>query len=237
MHGEVCDSQIEKPSASSRTRSLKLIEVASLCDRVDVQMIDLPLATFDTDVAATPGVLVLMLLAGLVGAPLPEEGVFAYAGWSARGGALHPAVAFGVPYATVLALDAIVFAIGRRLGPALRRSRLLRRVPRRRQARMRACVARRGVLAVGAARLVMGTRVPTFLAAGAGGLSWRRFLAADAAFLVLSAGWPFLLGGAIDDAPALFARIGSWARWLGPAIVVALVVVLIRARRHRPEQA
>lgn len=237
MHREVHDSQIEKRSSPKRARALKLIEVESSCDRVRVRVIDSSLATLDTDVAATPGVLVALVLAGFVGAPLPEEGVFAYAGWSAKSGSLAPGVAFGVPYVTVLALDAFVFAVGRRLGPALRRSRLVRRIPRRRLARVRLCVSRRGMLAVAAARMVMGTRVPTFLAAGAGGLSWRRFLATDVVFLVLSGGWPFLLGGAIEDAPRLFAQIGSYARWLGPGIAVVLVVLLIRARRRGPRRS
>ncbi len=196
-----------------------------------------PMLALDLDASATPEMLVLLLLAGLAGAPLPEEGVFAWAGWSARTGALPIPVAFGVPFGTVLLLDLAVFEFGRRLGPALRRSRVMRRVPRRKRARMRAFVRRRGGCAVGVARFVMGTRVATFLAAGAAGMSRRRFLAIDAPLLLASGGWPFLLGWALDDAPALMARLGSWARWIVPAVLAALVVVAIRAWRRRDKEA
>lgn len=232
------DSHFEKSCAATRLCALKLIEKASSCD-VD-RVHDLVIATdmLPADDAATLGALVGALCAGVFGAPVPEEVVFAVAGWRARTGALTPGVAYVVLVATVALLDLGVFEVGRRLGPSLRRSRLGRRLPRRRWAYLRAFIARRGALAVGLARLAMGARVPTFLLAGAGGMSRGRFVAVAWPFTLISSAWPFALGASLPDGPAALDVVWDHARWVGPLLLVsALVVVAWVRRRPRRQRA
>lgn len=193
--------------------------------------------TLPADDAATLGALVVTLCAGVFGAPVPEEVVFAVAGWRARLGALAPTVSFPVLVATVALLDLGVFEVGRRLGPAVRRSRVGRRLPRRRWAWLRAFIARRGVLAVALARMAMGMRVPTFLLAGAGGMSRARFVAVAWPVTLLSSAWPFALGASLEDGPAALDAVWGHARWIGPLLLVtALVLVAGRRRRSRRQR-
>ena len=170
-------------------------------------------------------VLILILVLGACLVPIPEEAAFAIGGALAARGSLSLPVLYALGWGTILALDLALFALGRRAGQDLERSRIGRRVGEVRWTRFRELVDRRGAWGVAGARFVMGARIPTFVLAGALGMPRGRFLAAVGVAGLFSAGIPLLLGygfGAhLDD---LLQAFGT-ARWLLLGIVIVALLL------------
>lgn len=169
--------------------------------------------------------LIVILVLGACLVPIPEEAAFAIGGTLAARGSLSLPMLFILGWSTVLVLDLALYALGRRAGPDLARSRVGRRVGEARWARLRELAERRGAWGVVGARFVMGTRIPTFVLAGALGMPRGRFLAAVGVAGLFSAGIPLLLGYAfgahLED---LLAALGT-LRWL--LLGIALVALLV----------
>lgn len=169
--------------------------------------------------------LIVILVLGACLVPIPEEAAFAIGGTLAARGSLSLPMLFVLGWSTVLVLDLALYALGRRAGPDLARSRVGRRVGEARWARLRELAERRGAWGVVGARFVMGTRIPTFVLAGALGMPRGRFLAAVGVAGLFSAGIPLLLGYAfgahLED---LLAALGT-VRWLLLGIVLVALLV------------
>jgi len=169
--------------------------------------------------------LILILVLGACLVPTPEEAAFAIGGALAARGSLSLLLLYVLGWATVLVLDLGLYAVGRRAGSDLERSRIGRRVGQARWLHLRELAERRGAWGVVGARFVMGTRIPTFVLAGALGMPRGRFLAAVGVAGLFSAGIPLLLGyvfGAhLED---LLAALGT-ARWL--LLGIAFVAFLL----------
>lgn len=126
--------------------------------------------------------------------------------------------------------DHLGFAIGRRYGDALRQTRVVRRLGVDHFDRATSKLRRHGGIAVFFTRLVPIVRTLTPAAAGASGLSYRRFAPASIAG---SAFWSgvYVGGGSVAGATAAMTTdaLGGDA-WLVPALVVLAVLPLVLRR-------
>ena len=157
--------------------------------------------------------LLLVLVGGAAGVPIPEEAVLATAGFLAARDRVPALPTFAACWATLWVLDALTYEVGRRLGPRARRSWMGQRIARRRWAWMRLHMRRHGVKTVAGARFVMGSRIATFLAAGAAHMPRSRFWATTGLAGLVSGGIPFVLGWWLADSlPAVLEglRVGRW---------------------------
>jgi membrane protein DedA with SNARE-associated domain len=142
--------------------------------------------------------LLLLLLAGGVGVPVPEELIQLTAGYLANRGLFSFWPAVVVAWVGLVGGDFLLFRLGRAHGPRLLDTRRVARVltPARR-AFIERHFARHAVLTIMVARHASGLRLPVFALAGASGVRSRTFLLADGCSallsvpLVVGAGWLF----------------------------------------------
>ena len=177
------------------------------------------------------GVLGLLCVAG-VGAPVSEDLVLIGGGAvvARSGGSLPLMIACG--WVGVVVGDAMLFRIGRHLGPrAMRQRHLARVLTPARVERVRSYYRRFGALTVAAVRFVPGLRATTILMAGSSGLPFGKFLAADGAAAMVTA--PLLVWlGFRFGAVALrdVSQVGYVL--LVAALVAVAVVIAVRAVRQ-----
>jgi membrane protein DedA with SNARE-associated domain len=186
---------------------------------------------------AVYGLIAAALLAGGLGVPVPEEAVLAVAGWLASLGRVSVVGAWLSAWVAIVGWDVVLHGVGRALGPRLASSRFGRRVGPQRIAAAREFFERHGVLAVAAARFVMGTRNVTFLVAGAAGMPRGRFLAVVAPLGLVSTGIPFAMGYFLGrELPRVLEglRLAQWTLLAVAVVVVTLLVLRHRRRRASP---
>ena len=177
------------------------------------------------------------LLAGGLGIPLPEDAAILAAGVLVARGVVVAPVAFVLVMAAVLGGDLLLFLFARRLGPAAYERRVFRRLlPPKRRARVEALYARHGGKVVFVARHIVGVRAAAFALAGMNGMAVKKFIAWDAFAAALSV--PVVMGLGYFGAQHLDAvRRGlSMVEHdiaLVVVIAVAAVVVLARAVQRR----
>jgi len=129
--------------------------------------------------------------------------------------------------------DTIGYLLGRRYGPALRESRVVRRVGQNHWDRAGKLLCRNGGRAVFTARFLPVVRTLMPAAAGASGLTYRRFLPAS---LVGAFSWSALhigIGAAAGASARYIEKMLGTASWIvmGLLVVVGVSVVLVRRRR------
>ena len=171
-----------------------------------------------------------LLVAGGVGAPVPEELIQITAGYLARRGLISFLPAAAVAWVGLVVGDALLFRLARRHGPRLLETpRVARLLTPARRAALERHYARHAFLTVMAGRHLSVLRVPIFALAGASGVPTATFVLADglsamiSAPLVLGLGWFF--AGHVEElkqdlawaehallALALLAGV-AWALW------------------------
>ncbi len=171
-----------------------------------------------------------LLLAGGVGAPVPEELIQVTAGYLARRGLISFLPALGVAWIGLVVGDAMLFRLARRHGPKLLEApRVARLLTPERRAALERHYARHAFLTVMAGRHLSVLRVPIFVLAGASGVPTATFVLADGLSamisvpLVVGLGWIF--AGHVEElkqdmawaehalgALALLAAV-AWALW------------------------
>jgi membrane protein DedA with SNARE-associated domain len=129
----------------------------------------------------------VLLVAGGLGIPVPEELVQLTAGYLAQRGLLDFAPALTITYLGIVTGDVLLFLVGQRHGEMLLARRAVARflTPRRRE-QLEHHFARHAFLTVMAARHMSGLRVPAFVLAATHGVSARTFVLADALSALLS---------------------------------------------------
>jgi membrane protein DedA with SNARE-associated domain len=180
--------------------------------------------------------ILVALLAGGVGVPLPEELTQLTAGVLASQGILDLRLAVLTVWVGLLAGDTLLFVLARRHGPRALRARLVARVlTEQRRRALEAHFARHAFLTVAIARHMGGVRVAAFALAGVSGVRLRTFLLADGLSALVSV--PVVVG-----AGYLFSEHISQVRRelrlveltvLAVVLVVAGVVWLRRRQRLR----
>jgi len=127
--------------------------------------------------------------------------------------------------------DHLGYLVGRRAGPALARGRLVRRAGAHRWERAVALLDRYGAPVLVVGRLVPGVRTLLGVAAGAAGMSYRRYAAAAAlAALLWSA---IFVGGTAAVVPVVLGMEPLHVVGAAGAVAVAVLVALRRGRSRR----
>jgi len=180
--------------------------------------------------------LFLLLVAGGIGLPFPEDLTLVGAGALAEQRILWLPDVIAVGFAGVVAADWIVYFFGRRYGAGIvTHPRLARLFGADRLEAVRDVVLRRGAQAVFLARFMFGLRLVTFLSAGTFGVSAPRFAVAEAAasaiYVPAMATLGFLFAHQAMRVAENVHRIERWLVLLG--LVGLALYLALRARAAR----
>lgn len=179
--------------------------------------------------------ILLLLVGGGLGLPVPEELVVLTAGVLAGQGRVDLFAAGLTCYLGVLAGDLLLYTIGRRAGPRVLERRHFRRLFTPERVRwIEERVQRHGALTIVLARLTAGLRAPTFLIAGVSRLPLRRFLLADAAAALFTVSLVLLLGYHFGTrVTPVLRRIGAWEHTVVAILAGATLLWMLVAWRRR----
>lgn len=168
-----------------------------------------------------------------VGLVLPGETSLVLGGVLAARGNLDLPVLITVGVVAAVTGDQVGYAVGRWMGPGMRRSRLGRRIGEGRWDHAEAVLARRGAVAVLVGRFVAVLRALVPALAGAGRMPYRHFLPANAVggtlWVIAATGVGYLAGRSWHHAETL---LGLWGA-TGAAVALVAVAIAAARRRHR----
>jgi membrane protein DedA with SNARE-associated domain len=169
--------------------------------------------------------MLLLLLGGGVGLPLPEDLTLLAAGVLAHQHVLQLRDVIVVGFAGVVCADWIIYLVGRRYGREIVRLPMLARlVGADRIDAVRSTVERHGARAVFAARFVLGFRIATFFAAGAFHVPAYKFALGEAAgsavFVPAMVTLGFLFSGQAERIAHDVSRVRHWLLLVGLVGVV-----------------
>lgn len=133
------------------------------------------------------GLMFAWIIAAGLGLPLPEDVAMISGAILAQRGVTNLWVTVAVLAVSVLLGDTILYFIARRIGPAIYERKFIQRVmPPERRAHVEGLIAKYGSLVVFGARHVAGLRGAIFAMCAIHGISYPRFILADAAALAIS---------------------------------------------------
>ncbi|NMO23212.1 DedA family protein [Pyxidicoccus fallax] len=182
-------------------------------------------------------VLFLVLVAGGVGVPIPEDLVLLATGILSHRGVLPLPLALAMAFCGVLCGDLLLFLTARRLGPALYEHRRLRGLlPPERRERLARLYARHGGRLVFAGRFLSVLRGAVFAMAAVQGMPVRRFVLWDALALCVSVpvvvGLGYAFSHSVDRVTRGLGRVEHGVVITAVLGLVALVLArAVRARR------
>lgn len=173
---------------------------------------------------------VLALLGGALGLPLPEELVVLTAGALAGRGITRWWIGLPVCYLGVLLADCLLYVVARKLGNAALEHRRFRRIlPPARRAKLRRLFETRGPVVILVARHIPGVRAATFALAGIDRYPFRRLLFWDGLGVLSSTTIVFWLGFYFaEELARVRERIADVQGLL--LVLVALVVLFFAGR-------
>ncbi|GAB4224288.1 MAG: hypothetical protein Kow0062_25820 [Acidobacteriota bacterium] len=181
--------------------------------------------------------LVLGVMAGTVGIPIPEEVPLLTAGVLAALGVIDLRIAIAVGIVTCFVGDLAVFATGRRIGFHLEGHPRIARVVRGRGfRRARRLYVDHGPWTLFIARMLPGVKTPFLFTAGAMRMPWRRFLAFDLGSVLVLVPTLVLVGYHSSWSLAQLTRVIGEVGLLAAALfVLALggVIAAYAIRRRR----
>lgn len=173
----------------------------------------------------------------LVGLVVPGDSIVLIAGTAVTSWLEWAALIVAVVAGSLVG-ESIGFALGWRFGPAIRRSRLGRRIGEQHWVRAETYLARRGGVAVLLSRFlpVLHSLIP--LTVGASGMPYRRFIRWTAPACVV---WALLYVSVSAGAATSYRELSDrlhLAGWFvaGGVVVIAAAVIVARRILHRREQ-
>ncbi len=174
--------------------------------------------------------IVLALLAGAVGVPIPEEVVLLTAGALAGRGVTRWWLSAIVCFFGVLLADTLLYFVARKLGNAALTHRRFRKIlPPHRREKLRQLFQTRGPWVILVARHIPGVRAASFALAGIDRYPFLRFIGWDAIGLASSGTIVFSLGyffaAQLDRARQWVANVQG-----GLFVLVVLVILFFVAR-------
>jgi membrane protein DedA with SNARE-associated domain len=168
--------------------------------------------------------LVVLILMGGVGLPVPEDAALLLCGLLISTGTVHTLLALPLVYVSILAADLILYSIGRKFGRKIVEHRMLRRlIPPERLAAIEEKFRKWGTLFVMAGRQLPGLRAHVFLVSGVMHVPRLKLVLADAAASPVTIGVMVSLGYAGGRSFEVIQRDISR---VGHVIVVAAVAAL-----------
>lgn len=135
--------------------------------------------------------------------------------------------------------DSIGYAIGKRWGPALRETKLIRKYGTEGWDKATGILRKRGAWAVFFARFLPVVRTLTPAAAGTSGLPYRKFLPAVVAGAACWSAMHIAIGAALGEAAERIEKYISTggAIVVGAVIVGAVIMILVRKRKKAKQKA
>jgi membrane protein DedA with SNARE-associated domain len=193
------------------------------------------------------GLMFAWIIAAGLGLPLPEDIAMISGAILAQRGVTDLATTVAVLSSAVLLGDTILYFIARRLGPAIYERKFIARVmPPERRLKVEEMIRNYGSFVVFGARHIAGVRGAIFAMCAIHGISYPRFIIADALALAISMpvfmaiGWLFsdsvdqVLSNAASFRNYIMIAIGGIALLVG---VVHLVrVAMKRAKERKAEE-
>ena len=184
------------------------------------------------------GGLLVVLLLGSLGVPIPEEVPIVAAGMLSHQQTMRWWLALPTCIVGVFAGDLILYWAGRHWGERVLDQPLIGRLlTRARLEQIQAGYRRRGVLIVFLARNVMGLRAAAFVGAGVGGLPFWKFAAADGAAIgygvPLNFGLAYLFSRHLHAVLAEVHRVEGWIALLMVVGGSAWIYITLRRRGDR----
>jgi membrane protein DedA with SNARE-associated domain len=179
------------------------------------------------------GIFVFLVLTGC-GLPIPEEVAIVIAGVLSAEGHLRAEFALVTCVAGSVVGDCLLYAIGNRWGGSLLtlHPALARLLHAEREKRFEMAIERHSFKVMLLARFMVGIRTPVYLATGAVGMTFRRFLLTDLFCATLVVSLVFGISYAFGPDVARLIRRAEWT----VTLVVVLVVVIaggLLYYRHR----
>lgn len=170
-----------------------------------------------------------LLVAGGVGFPVPEDLTLIGAGALVEQRMLPLAGVLVTGFLAIVTADWLLYLAGRRWGANLvGHPHLARVVGPERLGAAHTTIARNGSWAVFLARFVFGTRIVTFVGAGAFGVSPMRFGLAEAAGAAIFVGATTMLGHVFSNqAERALENVSHVEHWLGLLGAAALALYLL----------
>ena len=184
------------------------------------------------------GGLLVVLLLGSLGLPIPEEVPIVAAGMLSHQQMMRWWLALPACIVGVFAGDLILYWAGRHWGERVLDQPLIGRLlTRARLEQIQAGYRRRGALIVFLARNVMGLRAAAFVGAGVGGLPFWKFAAADGAAIgygvPLNFGLAYLFSRHLHAVLAEVHRVEGWIALLVVVGGSAWIYITLRRRGDR----
>lgn len=169
-----------------------------------------------------PALFVVCVFSGL-GVPIPEDIPLIYAGVQITHGSFAWGPTLAVTGTGLLIRDSLAWTIGRLLGQRLFEASWFQRVVSvERIDQARHLLTDRGPMAVLLGRIMVGFRVPMFLAAGAAGVPWLRFFVWDLLGMMVTV--PLLVALGYFVGPTVLELAGAITR--GSATMWAILAVV-----------
>lgn len=178
---------------------------------------------------------VLALLGGALGLPIPEEVVLLSSGALAKKGITRWWIGLLVCYSGVLVADTALYLAARKLGnAALSTRRFGALLPPARRAKLRRLFETRGPMVILFARHVPGVRAATFALAGIDRYPLRRFLFWDGLGILSSVTIVFTLGHVFaGELDVVRDRLADVQGLLLAGLGILLLLLAVRAVRRR----
>lgn len=164
------------------------------------------------------------LMAGGLGAPVPEDVPLLVGGYLCASGAARLELMLPLGLLGALGSDCLIYAIGRRYGLSVRRLPLLRRaVSKRNMMQARTAFRTHSGKSLMAARFIPGVRFATFFTAGAFRVPFWKLLVFDGLAAMVSVPVVMLVGYIFADAIDLAA---TWVRRGQVGLVTVIILVV-----------
>ena len=177
----------------------------------------------------------LVLLAGSLGLPIPEEMAIIAAGVMSHEGLMAPWPGLLVCLLGVLSGDVCLYWTGRNGGERVLRWRAVRLLlSPAREGRLKSAYCRHAVKTIVTARHVMGLRAAAFLTAGIARVPFWKFLLTDGVTAMLGVPFSFALAYFFTDhVKAIFANVHRIERWIGLLVMLAVAIAVFVTVRKR----
>jgi membrane protein DedA with SNARE-associated domain len=177
----------------------------------------------------------LVLAAGGLGLPIPEEMAIIAAGVMSHEGLMAPWPGLLVCLLGVLSGDVVLYWTGRNGGERVLRWRPVRRLMTPdREHRLKSAYHRHAVKTIVTARHVTGLRAAAFLTAGIVRVPFWKFLLTDGLTAMLGIPFSFALAYFFTDhVKTIFANVHRIERWIGLLVILGVAIAVFVTVRKR----